>query len=277
MTERGAKPEDYLRHLGEAGDGPHDIAEAALMLAALDHSDRSLAPYQAHLMEMGAAARAEAIYAHDAEAAAMALSSVLSGHYGYDGDRLNPDDPQNADLISVIDRRRGLPVSLGILYIHAARAGGLSACGLSSPGNFLLMVALRGSEALIDPFNGGAALDRERLNTPPALTAPGVPEDARLFETVSDIDVLLRLQNVIKTRALQAQKLDRALEVAQRMVLIAPKRAELWIEMGRMQEAVGALTAARAAYENCLGLAKSDEALHNEAALALHALKRRLN
>ena len=61
------------------------------------------------------------------------------------------------------------------------------------------------------------------------------------------------------------------------MVLIAPKRAELWIELGRLQEGVGTLSAARNAYENCLGLAKKGDPLHNEAALALQALKRRVN
>ena len=50
------------------------------------------------------------------------------------------DDPQNADLMAVIDRRRGLPVALGILYIHAARAAGLEASGLNTPDHFLLQL-----------------------------------------------------------------------------------------------------------------------------------------
>ena len=54
----------------------------------------------------------------------------MVGRYGYDGDRLSYDDPRNADLMAVIDRRRGLPVALGILYIHAARAAGFEARGL---------------------------------------------------------------------------------------------------------------------------------------------------
>lgn len=277
MTEKRAAPEDYLKRLADAGDGPHDLAQAALMLSALDHADRKLAPYRAHLTEMGAAAKSEAVYARDAEAAGQVLASILAGHYGYDGDRQSFEDPQNADLMSVIDRRRGIPVALGILYIHAARAAGLNACGLMAPGNFLLMIGLRGSEALIDPFNGGASLDRERISAAPVLAAPGVPEDARIFEPVSDTDVLLRLQNALKTRALQTQNAERALEIAERMALIAPKRSDVWMELGRLREGAGALTAARAAFESCLGLAKKGEPLHNEAALALHGLKRKVN
>ena len=68
----------------------------------------------------------------------------LSGDMAYDGDRLNYDDPGNADFMSVIDRRRGLPVALGILYLHrAARAAGFQAMGLNTPGHFLLRNLIR--------------------------------------------------------------------------------------------------------------------------------------
>jgi len=53
-----------------------------------------------------------------------ALTQVMAEEHGYGGDRQHYDDLQNANLIRVIDRRRGLPVALGILYLHAARAQG---------------------------------------------------------------------------------------------------------------------------------------------------------
>lgn len=269
-------PADYLRRLGQAGDGPHDIAGAALMLAALDHSGRELEPYHKHLHELAEHAKAEARLTATAEDGARAMAGLLVGHYGYDGDRMSYDDPQNADFMAVIDRRRGLPVALGILYIHAARAAGFDAAGLNTPGHFLLRISLRGQEALIDPFNGGAAVHRERLGAPPAMSAhesdaPHAPE------TVSDIDVLLRLENNLKLRALQAGERTRSLEIAKRMVLIAPKKPELWIDLARLNESVGALGAAQKAYEACLSLLKPGAGYHNEAALALHALKRKLN
>src|SRR5262249_22163484 len=137
-------PEHYLRRLGESGEGPHDIAMAALMLAALDHPSTRLTPFYAHLSELGEAVNGEAAFVPDGEAAARALAHVLSSRYGYDGDRMEYEEPGNADLISVMERRRGLPVALGILYMHAARAAGLTATGLFSPGHFLLKVAVKG-------------------------------------------------------------------------------------------------------------------------------------
>ena len=127
---------DYLRALGEAGDGPHPIAEAALLLSALDHAGRDLEPYMAHLTEIAEHARQEARLATNAENGARALANLLAGRYGYDGDRLSYDDPRNADFIAVIDRRRGLPVALGILYVHAARRPGSMRLALIRPGIF---------------------------------------------------------------------------------------------------------------------------------------------
>jgi len=269
-------PVDYLRQLGDSGDGPHDIATAALMLSALDHAGRDLAPYRAHLAEIAEQARAEARLTVTAEDGVRALSGLLVGRYGYDGDRIAYDNPQNADLIAVIDRRRGMPVALGILYLHAARAAGFEAQGLQSPGHFLLRIVRRGCEALIDPFNGGAAVERETLGGPPRIRA-AVPEGGNALDPSSDIDVLLRLQNNLKLRALETGERDRALELAKRMVLIAPRQPELWLDLARLNEADGALGAAQKAYDACLALAEPGQPLHNEAALGLHGLKRRLN
>jgi regulator of sirC expression with transglutaminase-like and TPR domain len=276
MTKPDAAPAEFLKRLSAAGEGPHDIAAAALALAALDHPDVKLEPFHNHLSEIAEAARGEAEFSRDAEVAARALSTVVMGQFGYEGDQMHYDDPLNADLISVIERRRGLPVALGILYIHAARAAGLQAQGLSAPGHFLLAIGVKGGEAVIDPFNGGAASDRERLS-PPVLGQLGFAEEPGALEPVSDIEVLLRLQNNIKTRALARRDTGRAIDILWRMLLFAPTRDHLWLELARLQESIGALGAARSSYEQCLAHAKASVSPNNEAALALSALKRRLN
>jgi regulator of sirC expression with transglutaminase-like and TPR domain len=276
MTVETDDAEAFLRSLGERGSDPLDIAEAALRLSGLDHRGTSLARYRAHLAEIAEHARGDTRHASDVEGAARALAGLMAGRFGYDGERIRYDDPLNADLITVIDRRRGLPVALGVLYLHAARAAGFEAQGLHSPGHFLLRIAGPSGEALIDPFNGGAAVERESLGAPPALVAASHGE-MRAASLISDIDVLLRLLNNIKVRAAQRGDRSRALELAQRMVLLGPRRADLWIEIGRLQENAGALGAASKAYETALRLAPHGQPQHNEAALALQSLKRRLN
>lgn len=276
MSETEDDPGIYLKALGEAGEGPHNLAEAGLMLSLLDQPQASLAPYRAHLGEMAHYAAQDAKLATSAEDVARALSALIAGRYGYDGDRFTYDEPQNASLMSVIDRRRGLPVALGILYIHAARAAGCTAEGLTSPGHFLMRLSYRNAEALLDPFNGGAIVDREKLGTPPRMGAMAI-DDPRIADPVSDTEVLLRLQNNLKQRALQSGENARALEIAKRMVLIGSRRTDLWLELAHLQETAGSLSAARQAYEAALVLSKPGDASLNEAALALNALKRRLN
>jgi regulator of sirC expression with transglutaminase-like and TPR domain len=274
-------PAEYLLRVGKAGEGPHDIATAALMLAALDHPEKKLSPYLAHLADLSDAARAEAAFAHDAESAAHALGQVFTARFGYDCDRMTYDEPDNADLMMVIERRRGLPVALGILYMHAARAAHMDAHGLHAPGHFLLKLAVKGSEACVDPFAGGAVVDRERvvphLGIPMLAAEPGVPEVPGAYEPVSDIDVLLRLQNNIRSRALRSHDSARAIEIGRRMAQLAPYRPPLWLDLAHLHESAGALSAARTAYEHCLKASRTGDAHHNEATLALHALRRRIN
>lgn len=277
-----ASPAEYLQKLGQSGDGPHDLATAALLLAVLDQPDRKLAPYRAHLAEIADAVRTESVFIRDAGSAADALASVIAGRYGYEGERTNYDDPESADFLTVIERRRGLPAALGIIYIHAARANRIDSCGLFSPGHFLLRVQLKGSEAVIDPFNGGATVDRDspdapRYGAPLHFREPGSADPPDAFTTVSDTDVLLRLLNNIKNRALKQRDPVRAAEILRRMATIAPRRGVLWLELGKIQESGGALSAARRAYENCLKAGSGGDDIANEAAFALLALKRRLN
>jgi regulator of sirC expression with transglutaminase-like and TPR domain len=263
-------PRAYLEKLGQDGDGPLDIARAALMLASLDHPGLPLAPFQAHLAEIAEAMTAQGPMIQRVGDGARALSTQLSTRLGYEGDRFTYDDPGNADLIQAIERRRGLPVTLGILYMHAARAAGMTAAGLNTQSHFLVRIGHRHDDVTIDPFNGGALLaDGHPL--------PAALAEAHLAEPVSDVDVLLRLQNNLKIRALEAGKTPRALEIAGRMALIAPRRPDVWFDLARLNEANGVLGASRKAYERCLELSPQGEALHNEAALLLAHLKRRLN
>jgi regulator of sirC expression with transglutaminase-like and TPR domain len=275
MRAINTAPRDYLTQLGLSGEAPFAIAEAGLMLSALDHPARAPEPYCNHLAEITDACGDALRFAYRAHDAAEALAAQLAGRFGYDGDRLSFDDPKNADLMAVIERRRGLPVALGILYLHGARAGGLQAVGLGTPNRFLLQLGIKGQTVLIDPFDGGAVIDRERLGGPPAMGG-GLP-DPRFITPVGDIDVLLRLQNNLKLRALKAGERERALVILERMALIAPVRPELRIEQAALFEQIGSLGAAKRAYEAAMDLAEMGTDLHNEAAMALTCLKRQLN
>lgn len=204
----------FLRDLGASGAQVLPIAEAALALASFERPRVDFARYRDHLGLIARDVGRHQGALGDLVARAGALNDVLLLKYGYSGDELTYDDLQNANLIRVIDRRKGLPVALGILYIHAARAQGWTMAGLAFPGHFLVRLSEGPDRVIIDPFHDGqicgAAELRDLLKAATGRESELSPEH---YTAVSDRDVLLRLQNNLKARLLQAQHTDRALTV----------------------------------------------------------------
>jgi regulator of sirC expression with transglutaminase-like and TPR domain len=261
---------ETLEKIGSLPDAAIDLGESALALAALDYPEVDYARYRAHL-----AALAREVGARDA-APAEALRGVLIGAYGYQGDRESYDDLDNANLIRVIDRRRGLPVSLSILWLHAARAQGWRADGLNFPGHFLIRVAAGERGAVIDPFNGGVVLGEAELV---ALRRRGGGNAALGAEDCAPVGnrmILLRLQNNIKLRLLEAKRTEAAVTVLERMVLTAPQEPSLWHECAGLHESLGNLRTAASCFERVIALAGGGTA-RQAAAAALAKLRLRLN
>ena len=103
------KDQSWLAEIGRCGDAPFDIAEAGLKIAALDRPGIIKERYRHHLKILaGAVARAGA-GATTATARAKALRDVMWRQHGYTGDIETFNHPENANLMAVIDRRKGLP------------------------------------------------------------------------------------------------------------------------------------------------------------------------
>jgi regulator of sirC expression with transglutaminase-like and TPR domain len=273
--------ESRLRRVGGQEDDEIDIAEAALLLAALERPQMSLERYHHHLslVSRDVADLGEKQGAGTSLAARIeVLNAVLVERYGYRGDSETYEDMVNANLTKVIDRRRGLPVALGILYLHGARSQGWQISGLNFPGHFLLRLDLGGQRAIIDPFNGGKLCDAMALRGLLKAMAGG---DAELrpehTEPVGCRDVLLRLQNNIKLRHITEERSGDALAVLESMLMIAPERAGLWRDAGILHSHLDNRRAAIMAFEHFLELAEASEPGRADIAELLRQLRRQLN
>ena len=267
----------YLRDLGAAGGRNLPIAEAALAFASFDRPRVELARYRDHLQLLARDVGRHPAAQNGLAARARALNEIILLKYGYSGDELTYDDLQNANLMRVIDRRKGLPVVLGILYIHAARAQGWEMAGLGFPGHFLVRLSEGGERLIIDPFHGGrlcgAAELRELLQAMTGGENQLLPEH---YAPVADREVLLRLQNNVKSRLLQAHRFERAATVIETMLMLAPDLGELWHEAGLLYARLGNLRAAVAAMREFVARAPDGLARH-QAAATLQQLSAQLN
>ena len=267
---------EYLKSLSSLGDTPWPIGEAALALAALDRPQVALARYREHLATLARDLGAGGVGVVEAAARAAALRAVIVGAYGYRGDDLTYDDLQNANLMRVIDRRKGLPVALGILYLGAGRAQGWEMAGLAFPGHFLLRLEGANGSCILDPFHEGAVKSAAELRTLLKSVAGAERElSAADHAAVPDREVLLRLQNNIKLRLLEAGRREEALASIESMLAMAPDRAELWREQGTVNASLGNLGAAIRALEASLARERDSTRRFATAAL-LQEVKTRL-
>ena len=102
-----------------------------------------------------------------ADAAPLAKLRALNQFFFHDlsfGGNVNDYyDPDNSYLNAVLRTRRGIPISLAVIWIELAQGLGLQARGVAFPGHFMLKVTLPKGQVVIDPFTG-KSLSREDLS-----------------------------------------------------------------------------------------------------------------
>jgi regulator of sirC expression with transglutaminase-like and TPR domain len=268
---------NFLRDLGASGELILPIAEAALALASFERPRVGPTHYREHLQLLARDVGHHPGAAGDVAERARALNEIVLLKYGYSGNALTYDDLQNANLMRVIDRRKGLPVALGILYMHAGRAQGWETVGLAFPGHFLVRLSDGPERLILDPFHGGRICTAAELRDLLKATAGTESElQTEHYTPVPDRDVLLRLQNNLKARLIQAEQYERATMVAETMLMLAPGLVELWHEAGLLHAKLGNMRSAAAALEQVVLRAPDGRARHQAAAI-LQQLRSKLN
>jgi regulator of sirC expression with transglutaminase-like and TPR domain len=151
---------------------------------------------------------------------------------GFAGNVNNYYDPRNSYLHSVLSTRRGIPISLAVLYIELATQIGLIARGVSFPGHFLVKLRMPEGEVVVDPFTGHS-LSREQLDE---LLAPykrhrGLQGDfdaplGLFLQAAPARDVLARMLRNLKEIHRSAEDWPRLLAVLDRLVVLLPQAWE---------------------------------------------------
>ncbi len=247
-------PRAALDAIGQLPDTEIDIGDAALQLARVDAPDADWQAARAKLSEIARDAVALPS-AGNLAARAEALSDLLASRHGFLGDTEHYDDLANANLIRVIERRRGLPVALGVIWLHAARAAGWDAHGVGFPAHFMIALQGKATQMVLDVFHGGVAMGaRDLAMLLKRIEGEKAELRAGLLLPMNARQVLLRLQSNIAGRRLQTGDLDGALRCTEDMLRVAPDQAELWRQAAMLNQQMDRVSAALRCFERCLKL-----------------------
>lgn len=193
----------------EAADRPgQDLAGPAFLVARIEYPKLDAGPYLDRLNVMGDAAFHFVAKdpGHDAPIAARidAVNRYLFGELGFTGNREQYDDPRNSCLNEVLDRKKGIPITMALVYIEVARRAGLRAEGINFPGHFLVRVlhdlhsGNPGDGLIVDPFHGGAILNEADCRRLLSRVGEGSAFEPSLLARATRRQVLVRMLNNLK-------------------------------------------------------------------------------
>jgi regulator of sirC expression with transglutaminase-like and TPR domain len=137
---------------------------------------------------------------------ASSLVQVLAGVHGFTGDTQHYDDPDNSMLDRVLERHRGLPILLSVVYIETARRADLQLSGVGLPGHYVVGFFDGPEPLLLDPFNGG---QRITVDAPATLVRPWSPHETTMRMLNNLVPAFQRRGNL--SHALRAAELRLAL------------------------------------------------------------------
>ncbi len=135
------------------------LDEAALLLARTEYPRLNVAEQIERLD--GLAARAKCSPVRPPRENIRALNRLLFEEEGFSGNDEEYDDPRNSYLNDVLDRKKGIPITLSLVYIEVARRRSLPIVGVGFPAHFLVKYLGAAEMILVDPYNRGAILTRE--------------------------------------------------------------------------------------------------------------------
>jgi regulator of sirC expression with transglutaminase-like and TPR domain len=140
---------------------------------------------------------------------------------GYAGDSESYYDPRNAFLNRVIERKRGIPITLSILYLHVLTRLGLNAAGVGLPGHYIVKVRFELNEIYVDPFHGGEVLTMPEIEALMRQSTGGTgPLSASHLRAWTGRETLIRVLANLQTMWTRAGDPRRARAALERMEIL---------------------------------------------------------
>ncbi|HSQ58095.1 MAG TPA: transglutaminase-like domain-containing protein [Gemmata sp.] len=211
-----------LETLAKDPNYPVDLARVALLIAREAYTQMNPWVYLRRIDRLAEEVRPRLNGSLAARTAA--LSEFLFEDCGFRGNSEHYYDPRNSYLNKVIDRQKGLPITLSLLAMAVGTRAGLEVVGIGLPGHFVAKaVGEDGDEVIFDPFNGGQFLDAEACEAlVGAVTGRAFDATPEALFAVPPGGFILRMLNNLKTAYLAERSPLRAARVTRRLSQLLP-------------------------------------------------------
>ncbi len=221
-----------------------DLAHAALLMAAEEQPGLDVEHYRARLLELGVQARARVGERLDAPVAA--FNHFVFNELGFAGNQENYYDPHNSLLSYVLDARRGLPITLSVVYLELGRRAGLEVDGVGLPGHFIVRVRApaAASYVLVDPFNARVVDEEDCQQQLDTLYGGQLPLGDEHLRPARPREILTRILRNLKAIYTQARRYQRAIAACERILLVAPRAHDEHRDLGVLLAQFGRYAAA---------------------------------
>jgi regulator of sirC expression with transglutaminase-like and TPR domain len=237
-------PLDYFATLVQS-DGNFALFEAAVSIAQDGYPEMDV---QAVLTEVDQlAARVGRRVPTDAGALQRlkTLNQFFFQDLGFGGNVNDYYDPDNSFIHRLLESRRGIPISLALLWMELAQGLGLSVRGVSFPGHFMVKVKLPMGQAMIDPVSGKShsAESLSELLEPfrrrsALLSASDTPLGLYL-QAATPRDIIARMLRNLKEIHQTQSDWQSLLAVQERLVVLLPESWSEFRDRGLVHAALG--------------------------------------
>ena len=244
-----------LAELTAEGDD-FDLSEAALLVAAEERDLSVVGEGMDGLEALADELRPHTLAATTPLARLEALIEHLFVDEGFLGNEDNYYDPRNSYLDHVLERRLGIPITLGVVVQEVGARVGVPLQGVGFPAHFLLRHA-RLPGVYVDPFHHGRLLSISDCKALLERATRGrVPFRRDLLKPISNRRIIIRMLNNL--RAIHSGQGDvvRTLAALDRILMLAPASASALKARGALLIEAGAVTRGLDDLETYLALAR---------------------
>jgi regulator of sirC expression with transglutaminase-like and TPR domain len=260
----------------DRADGLIHLDEAALLIAQTEYPQLDVAAQLARID--GLASRADCDPGRPPLENLVSLNHLLFEEENLSGNEEDYDDPRNSYLNDVLDRKKGIPITLSLVYMEVARRRAIPVVGVGFPGHFLVKYLTGAGEILLDPYNRGIILSREdcagRLKVHFGEEAEVKPE---YLVASTHKQILARMLNNLKGSYFRRRNFAKVLTMIELAMTIDPgsrneirDRAMVYYLMRRYAQAV-------ADFKTYLSLTPPDDPQAKEALSMLHRIRAMMN